>query len=49
MTRGEYIRSLPDNELPLYLYLNRISKDSLSIRKIAEWVEEEIKPEEEKK
>lgn len=48
MTRGEYIRSLPDEELALYLYHNK-KQTGLGMRKIAEWVKEEIKPEEEKK
>ena len=41
MTRGEYIRSLSDEDLALYLYLNK--KDTgMGYKKITTWVKEEV-------
>ena len=48
MTRGEYMRLLTDEELAMYLYLNK-SNTRLGYKKLTIWVKEEIKPWEEEK
>lgn len=48
MKRADYIRMLSNEELALYLYFNK-KKTGLGIKRITEWVNEEINPEEEER
>lgn len=48
MTRGEFLKSLSDQELALYLYLNS-KYTRLGKKRITEWVTEEITEDEIKK
>lgn len=48
MKRAEYIRKLSDEDLALYLYLNK-KHTGMGYKKITTWVNEEIRPEDEKK
>lgn len=47
MTRSEFIRSLSDEELAMYLYLNK-KHTRLGLRRLTEWLAEEIKTKEDK-
>lgn len=47
MTRSEFIRSLSDEELALYLYINK-KHTSLGLRRLTEWLAEELKTREDK-
>lgn len=48
MTRGDYIRSLSDTDLAMYLYFNK-SSTRLGYKKLIDWIKEEVKPEEEER